>query len=422
MKLGYRPGPIARSSMQTLVVYGLRLGFQLALLFLVARYLGPSQFGEFAGIAALAVGLGTLSSFGLGFLVLGESAKLPERGGALLAQAVPATLLSAVVLGPLYFWLCRAVLGSDASTPVLVLIGLSDLLLVPWLGLISHRMHGLGQVARSQLIAVIPMGLRLVGLVACVILAPGAGLEIYAIVYAGGALAGLLLSLSLARETAAGFLHPGRPGCATLREGTRYAVMNFMAINPGELDKALALRLLGAGDTGLYALASRGMAVVTLPVVAMVLSAQPRIFREADPKTGPNDHLIGILLAVSFGYGLAAAGLLHFAAPPVLELALGSQYEDIGQVVAVIAFIAPFMSLRFATGGILLALGRPIWRASIESAALFILIGLALVLAPRHDMLGLIWAVLGSEAAMALMGCGVLFFHRRHWAGNQPVV
>ena len=186
MKLSYRPGPIARSSIQTLVVYGLRLGVQLALLFLVARYLGPSQFGEFAALAALAVGLGTLSSFGLGFLVLGESAKLPARGQELLAQAVPATVLSATLLGPLYFWLCRSVLGSDSSIAVLVLIGLSDLLLVPWLGLVSHRIHGLGQVARSQIIAVLPIGLRLLGIVTCVTLAPGAGLGLYAVVYAGG--------------------------------------------------------------------------------------------------------------------------------------------------------------------------------------------------------------------------------------------
>lgn len=412
MNFRHRLGPIARGSMQTLAVYGLRLVTQMALLFLVARYLGPSQFGGFAAIAALAVGLGTLSSFGLGFLVLGESAKSPERGQMVLAQAVPATLVSTAVLGPLYFWLCRVLLGSDASTSVLLLIGLSDLLLMPWLGLISHRMHGLGQVARSQLIAVIPMGFRLAGLVACVILVPDAGLEIYGIVYAGGALAGLLLSLSLAREAAAGFLHPERPQSATFRQGSGYAVMNFMAVNPSELDKAFALRLLGAGDAGLYALASRGMTTVTLPVIAMLLSAQPRIFREGDSKTQNGGHLIGTILNISIGYGLAAAILLHYAAPALLQVILGSQYKEIGEVVSAVAYIAPFMALRLAAGGILFALGRPMWRACIEGASLFIMIGLASIMTLSHGMLGLIWAVLASEATMAVLGCGALLWHR----------
>ena len=95
MKIAYRPDPIAYSSMQTLAIYTLRLVTQVALLFLVARYLGPSQLGESAGNAALAVGLGTLSSFGLGFLVLGESAKSPEREKVLLGPVYTNPMASA---------------------------------------------------------------------------------------------------------------------------------------------------------------------------------------------------------------------------------------------------------------------------------------------------------------------------------------
>ena len=184
-----------------------------------------------------------------------------------------------------------------------------------------------------------------------------------------------------------GFLRPHRPESATLRQGAGYAVMNFMAINPSEVDKALALRLLGAGDAGLYALASRGLAVVTLPVIAMVLSAQPRIFRESNSKTGGRssdrrnaDPVVWVWTGRSH--------LLYFAAPALLQLLLGSQYEEIGEVISAIAFIAPFMALRFATGGILLALGRPIWRAGIEGASLLVMIGFALTLTPLHGILG----------------------------------
>lgn len=399
--------------MKTLIVCGLRLGVQLALMFLVARYLGPSQFGEFAGIAALAVGLGTLSSFGLGFLVLGESARSAERGYALLTQAASVTWLSAFLLGGLYFWLCRSVLGSEASIRALVMVACSDFLLMPWLGLISNRIHGLGQVARSQMIVLLPISLRLLGVGACVMFAPSAGLELYAIVYVVGALAGLCLSSILAGKNVAGFLRPGRPESGTLRQGAGYALMNFMAVNPGEIDKALALRMISPSDAGIYALASRGMSVVTLPVVAMVLSAQPRIFQQADSRTQSSSRLVAILLIVSLGYGLIAACVLHFLAPPALQLAFGRQYTDIGKVVEAIAFVAPFMSLRFATGGILLALGRPIWRAGIEGFALLIFIGLALMLAPRYNTLGLIWALFGIEATMGLLGCGALLLDRR---------
>jgi len=409
-----RLGPIARSSVQTLAVYGLRLGVQLALLLLLARWLGPAHYGEFAGVAALAMGLGTLSGFGLSFVVLMESAKAADAGAAALARAVPATLLSAALLLPLYLWLAVVGIGSTAGLLSLGLIGLSELLLVPLLGLLSNRLHGLGYVARSQALVLWPMALRLAGLVGCMTLAPTGSLGIYALVHVLGALAALALgsALAVARARLPRRLH--WPERATLRHGARFAVMNLAAMSPGELDKALALRLLGASGTGLYALASRGMAVVTLPVVAMLLAALPRLIRGLHESATAHRHLLRVVLALSVLYGVCAAVLLHWAAPPLLERLLGAAYVGIGAVVAKIAWIAPFMSLRIATGATLFALGRPLVRSAIEGGAVVLLLALALLLVPRLGLNGLITAVLASEATMALFGVVVLATGLRH--------
>ena len=392
-----------------MVVYALRLGLQLALLLLVARYLGPSDYGEFAAIAALAFGLGTLSSFGMGFLVLRESARSPVSGKTMLTLDIPATFLSAALLFPLLFWLSLGVFGSGATFSVLVLIGLAELLLTPLLGLLSFRLQGIGRVAQSQALTLLPMLLRLTGIGACIAFAPGNGLELYALVHGLGAAAGLMLAGIIIRRTLALSVKFEMPTAGTLQRGSAFALMNFMTVNPSELDKALSLRLLGASETGLYALASRGLAIVTLPVVAMILSAQPRIFRDAGAVHAGTGRLIGTAIAVAFLYGLAAGALLYLAAPPLLHYALGEQYQAIGEVVAMIAMIAPFMTIRFAGGGILLALDRPLLRTGVEGIGLLLLIALALLLSPTYGMQGLIWSVLASEAAMGLLFCLSLF-------------
>ena len=406
-----RLGPIARSSVQTLGVYGLRLAVQLALLLLLARWLGPAHYGEFAGVAALAMGLGTLSGFGLSFVVLMESAKSADAGAAVLARAVPATLLSAALLLPLYLWLAVVVIGSTAGLMSLGLIGLSELLLVPLLGLLSNRLHGLGYVARSQALALCPMALRLAGLVGCTTLAPTGSFGIYALVHVLGALAALALGsvLAAARAQVPQRLH--WPDWITLRHGARFAVMNLAAMSPGELDKALALRLLGASGTGLYALASRGMAVVTLPVAAMLQAALPRLIRGLHESAAAHRRLLRVVLTLSTLYGVCAAALLHWAAPPLLEGLLGAAYVGNGAVVAKIAWIAPFMSLRIATGTTLFALGRPLLRSVIEGGAVVLLVALALLLVPRLGLNGLITAVLASEASMAAVGGLFLWRH-----------
>ncbi|MGE3298387.1 MAG: lipopolysaccharide biosynthesis protein [Porticoccaceae bacterium] len=399
-------------------MYGLRLGVQVALLLLLARWLGPAHYGEFAGVAALAMGLATLSGFGLNFVVLMESAKSADAGAEVLERAVPATLLSATLLLPLYLWLAVVVIGSTAGLASLSLIGLSELLLVPLLGLLSNRLHGLGYVARSQALALWPLALRLAGLVGCMTLAPTGNLDIYALVHALGALAALVLggALAAARAQLPQSLH--WPERAALRHGARFAVMNLAAMSPGELDKALALRLLGASGTGLYALASRGMAVVTLPVVAMLLAALPRLIRGLHQSDTAHRRLLRVVLSLSALYGVSAAVLLHWAAPSLLEWLLGAAYVGIGAVVAKIAWIAPFMSLRIATGATLFALNRPMLRSAIEGGAVVLLTTLALTLTPHFGLDGLVWAVLLSEAVMALFGVVALATHLR---GPSPL-
>jgi O-antigen/teichoic acid export membrane protein len=187
--------------------------------------------------------------------------------------------------------------------------------------------------------------------------------------------------------------------------------MYLAAMSPGELDKALALRLVGASGTGLYALASRGMAVVTLPVAAMLLAALPRLIRGLHQSDTAHRRLLRVVLSLSALYGVSAGVLLYWAAPPLLEWLLGAAYVGIGAVVAKIAWIAPFMSLRIATGATLFALGRPMLRSAIEGGAVVLLVLLALLLAPRFGLNGLIGAVLASEASMAAAGGLFLWRH-----------
>src|SRR5690625_5103504 len=100
-------GPIARGTVRTRVVLGLRLVVQAGTLLIVGRRLGPGAFGVFAGVAALAVLLGTLSTFGMHLVLLGEVSKDPARRGEVLPYAIPASLLCGSLLLGIYCSICR---------------------------------------------------------------------------------------------------------------------------------------------------------------------------------------------------------------------------------------------------------------------------------------------------------------------------
>ena len=103
-------GRIAASAIRTSAVLGLRLVVQAGSLLLVARLLGPQQFGTFAGVAALAVLLGTLATFGTHLVLIGEMAKDPARRVQVLAYAMPTTLVCGGILLAAFLSICAQTL------------------------------------------------------------------------------------------------------------------------------------------------------------------------------------------------------------------------------------------------------------------------------------------------------------------------
>ena len=155
-------GPIARATIRTSFVLGLRLGVQAGTLLLVARMLGPSDYGAFAAIAALAVLMGTFATFGTHLVLLAEVSKSPDQRQPVLAYAVPITLISGSVLFLLYlatgqFWLA----STSVPLQVMACIGLTETLLLPLYLLPATEELALEKTARSQLLVIFPLALRM---------------------------------------------------------------------------------------------------------------------------------------------------------------------------------------------------------------------------------------------------------------------
>ncbi len=397
-------GPIAKGTIRTTFVLGLRLLVQAGTLLLVARVLGPQQFGAFAGIAALAVMLGTLSSFGTNVVLLGEVSREPARRTQVLRYAIPGTLVCGSTLLAAYIVVCTLAL-SETGVPLSALfaIGITEALLQPLFGLPAAEHLALGRVARSQLLATLPLVLRL-----------GAAATVFALrladplsAYAFGYLAASLIALAIATATMPARWPPLRswrlPNRAELRETAGYAALNITATTPAELDKTLATTLLPLSAAGLYSAGARVIGAATLPVIAMMLSALPRLFREGQAKLQRTKHLLRWIFAATLTYSVALAMLLWFIAPAFVWV-FGARYTGIQHTIHWLCLAVPGMALRMAAGSILMALGRPWMRVGFEVAGLIVLVIVAVILIPRFGAVGMPLALACSEWVMALIG------------------
>ena len=406
-------GPIARGTIRTSFVLGLRVIVQAGTLLLVARMLGPDQFGAFAGVAALAVILGTLSTFGTHLVLLGEVSREPGRRNEVLRYAVPSTLLCGGILLAIFLLICMRVLSQTGiAVHVLLAIGITEMWLQPLFGLPATEHLALGRIARSQLLTTLPLGLRLLAAAAVLVLHFADPLAAYAYGY----LAASVIALAVATITMPGrwpqFAGWRLPRKGELREAASYVAISITKAGPAELDKTLATRLLPLASAGLYAAGARVIGAATLPVIAMMLSALPRLFREGQAQPRRTSHLLRWIFGATIVYGFVLAAALWFAAPAFVWL-FGPRYQGLQHIIHWLTLGVPGMALRVAAGNVLMALGKPWMRVGFEIAGLVVLTVASITLTARFGAAGMALALVCSEWVMAVAGSTLVFGTQR---------
>ncbi len=412
-------GPIARSTARTSGVLGARLIAQAGTLLIVARVLGPLDYGVFAGVAAMAVMLGTLSSFGMQIVLLADVSREPKCRDDILPFALTTTMICGSVLFASYLLLATMLMGNvDVGIGTLAALGLAELLLQPLLNLAGSEYQGQGRIATSQLLISLPVALRLIAALVIWALHPSNALRDYAWGYFCASGVALGLATYNLQQPWPGLRTWRLPKIKELRRAAGYAVMNLTAAGPGELDKALALNLLPLAAAGVYAAGARVIGALTLPVIALMVSAIPRLFSESATGTRRPSQLLRWLFGATLIYGVVLASILWVSAP-LLESLFGSRYQALPELVRWLCPAVPGLALRIAAGGALMALGSPWMRVLFELVGMLLLATVAFLLAPHFGIYAMPIAMTAAEWTMTICGGLMLLGLRR--AGEHHV-
>lgn len=401
-------GPIARATLRTSTVLAIRLAVQAGILLLIARLLGPGDFGVFAGVAALAILLGTLATFGMHLVLLERISRNAASRGEVLAFAIPTTLFSSVVLLSSYLLLARFVIAPTVPFDILVAIGMAEIVLQPLLGLVSVEHMAHGRTAESQALGILPMALRFLGASILWLAHSTQPFRAYAYISAIAS----ALAVALARLTLAQPWPPlrnwRRPTLAELRHAGGFAALNITAAGPAEADKTLALKLLPLAAVGLYAAGTRVMGALVLPVLAMTLAALPRLFHESATDIARTRRLVRWLFGSTIVYSIVLALALWVAAP-LFDVLFGREYSGLGDTLRWLSLAVPGMAMRYTSGSVLMSIGRPWMRVAFEITGLVVLVVAAVALVPRIPVAGMPLSLAFSEWTMSAIGLLYIF-------------
>lgn len=395
---------LAHNTMLATGWQGVRVALQAVWVILLARAIGPGDYGSFAGMAGLAAALGALTGLGFGMLMIQDASRNQRHFATAWKRALVLTLGSGcallglyVTMAPLLFHVHGAWLYAAIGLPELICLPVT--LVASYAFQLHERMGWAGALFSLSAIG------NLIAVVVFLGLSPEHVLRYYLPFHAGiSVLAGtgaVGLVLALLAPPNARFKVSGRD----IREGMGFSLMRIADTGMTSLDKTLVLLLAGSHVAGIYGSAYRLVAVLAMPATSLGMAALPRLFRNHATGTDARARksgLVGVLLVATAAYGVIAA-LLAYALSGLLPILFGPAFAQAAKAARWLA-ISPLLYGLYTLGcNVLVTSHRRTLRILAQATGIAILAITALIWVPRFGLKGAVGMLLFSQGGTALL-------------------
>lgn len=398
---------------------GLRVALQAVWVILLARAIGPGDYGVFAGIAGLAAALGALTGLGFGMLMVQDASRKRDRFASAWKRALLLTACSGFLLWGLYI-ATAPFLFHVRTVWVYAAIGLPELVCLPIMLVSSYafqlheRMGWTGAVFSLSAIG------NLVAVAAFLGLSPTRTLDSYLPFHAGMSVIAGAGAIGLV----AALLKPPKArlqiSCRDIREGVGFSLVRVADTGMTSLDKTLVLLLAGNHVAGIYGSAYRLVAVLAMPATSLGMAALPRLFRANGGRPGETArkaNLVGVLLAATAAYGLVAA-VLAYLASGVLPILFGAAFAQAAGAARWLA-ISPLLYGLYALGcNVLITSDRRTLRILAQVVGIITLALTAWLWIPRFGLKGAVGMLLFTQCVTSLLLWLLVLWSRK---ASRPV-
>lgn len=378
----------------------MRLGFGMLTFVVMARVLGPAQFGILMLWLSVATLLALVANYGLTPYVLREIGAAPERAELVMAEVLSAKLLLTVAILALAVVALPLLEGSTRAVFLLLLGAQLADALTEFLNVGFRATNRFGHETRIASLAV----LLQFGIVSLLLWFSATPL-MAAMAFLMSRLAVLLVTW-LAQRRYFAALRPvsAAQALARIRATRSYAVDFGLQSLLGQVDSIVLNHFVGASAVGLYqagmrlfnggAQAAGVLANVFLPRAAAAAGVQDdgRSLRHESSRV--QWAFVGFGLA----FGLALCGL----AEPLVHLLFGTQYLGL---VGVLPWFGLLFFVRFfasSWGVLLTSAGAQRFRAAMNAVHWSVIGLLSVVLVPRLGLVGWLLSLTVGNAVLAV--------------------
>ncbi len=399
---------VSKNTIKTGGLLGGRILTQAVLLILLSRLLGAELYGGFVAIATLAIVMGTLPNLGAGYLMMSLKVKREDAVVFIWRFAWPLTMIVGSILLIMYYFITLEFLIGEKiqsillSNYLILLLGISELIIIPLIILLSFALQSHNKVPLSQFIQWLPLLFRLFAALICFLYIKTTPLYNYIVLQFFAVLLALLIAFLLVTRHVKLAWQPRLPKLIELSSGVKFASMGVSNHTASEIDKILVVNCLNNTEASIYSVTSRVVSSLITPITALLLNAQPKLFQHSNTNEDKHNNLVSTLFCLTFLWGGLSWLMLTLASPYIASL-FGQGFNAMSDIMPLLAFVSLPFALRRTAGIVLASMGQPILRVIIELLGMMLFVILIIVLSSQWGLRGFITSVILAEIFMSLL-------------------
>ena len=324
--------------------FGIRAILQAFYFIVVARAIGPEQYGLFAGTSALIGVLAPYASWGSGNILVKYVSRDSKLFSKYWGASLATTIISSVVLTFVAIFAARIFLPETFDLWLVLSICISELFFARIISICAQVFQSVQRLSVTAQIFIIFSVFRLIS----ALLFVSAHLQFTARNWSFFFLLSSVLSaipalLWVYRSMGWGKLSLA-PMLSEFKEGFYFSLSLSSQGFYNDIDKTLLARMTGLEVAGFYAVAYRIIDVAFVPITALLNSTYARFFQHGESGLANTKKFALKLLPWAFLYSILAGSVIFLTAP-LLPRFLGQSYNESATI---LLWLIPLLSLKAA--------------------------------------------------------------------------
>jgi O-antigen/teichoic acid export membrane protein len=405
-----RSHQLIRSASWLTAGQGTNLFLQAAYFVLLARLLGVTSYGIFAGAFALVNVVTPYSALGSSMLFMRYVSLDPSTARLYWGNTIATIAVTCALLAGILSWIGYVYIGPSRLAMILVLIVANCVMsqIVLCASTVFLTLHRARTAAALRLLSNLARLITLLLMLICLHRASAFQWSL-----------GVVFASSVAAVTAMIWVRSTigpmefNLGHARKRfwEGIGFSLAGSTESVYNDFDKVMLSHYGMNVAAGIYTMAYRVVDISTSPISALVAANMPRLFAGSKKGFPAVAAACGRLARFAFVVGIGVACFTLLSSPLVVRL-VGHGFGNAVLAIRWLCWLPAVRAIHQTMGSALTATGLQNYRTGAQLAVGLANVALNLWLIPTHGWMGAAWASLASDSLLAIINVGLVLGYR----------